>query len=69
MEMDIEQAKAIVEKISPNCVWVTTSLFKGEPDQWEAFNYTFDSETLVRLFYFDAATMMITDVEGSIVAA
>lgn len=41
---------------NPNAVFVVTGTFKGEPDAFDAYDFTYSDEVRARIYLFDACT-------------
>lgn len=54
--MEYAEAVAKVKETNPNAVIVVTSEYKGEPDTFDAYDFTFSDELRARVFSFDACT-------------
>lgn len=61
--MNYAEAQAKVRKTNPDAVFIVTSQFKGEPDSFDAYDFTYSDEVRARIFTFDACT---GDLEHSV---
>jgi hypothetical protein len=54
--MTYAEAQAAVRATNPDAVFEVTSTFRGEPDSFDAYDFTYSDEVRARVFTFDACT-------------
>lgn len=64
--MTLDQAKRKVAVSNPDAIFVATAWFKGEPDSFEIWDFTYSDEVRSRIGYYDCVTEALTHPDGDV---